>query len=165
MSLFWKTVIRARHFLDRNPGVQIGGGVPDFSLSDLKGREYSLYSYFPRKAVALWFTNLCETCQEKIDFLDEAYQARRERLEVLAISTLGADKSLPEKISRDRRFGFPLLLDPEDWLGKKLGFAHPNGACPMYNFLILDRRGKISFKHHLSAVSDKDFFNALKSAL
>ena len=164
-KIFWEAFIRARFLLHPYQGVKLGEAIPDFTLRDLKGRPYTLSSYLLQKSVVLWFTNLCSTCQERIGFLQDIYQSNREHLEVLAISTLGADQSAPERVLRDHRFDFPLLLDPADWLGKTLGLAHPGGACPMYNVLILDKKGGATFKHHLSAVSDEKFLEAVKASV
>ena len=164
-GLFWKVFIRARwrlHPLGKK-GAEEGRRIPDFTLGDLAGRPVTLSHLFPEKGAVLWFTNLCSGCEERIGFLQKTYEENRDRLEVLAISTLGGDRATPERIVRDHRIDFPLLLDPEDWLGRVLGFEHPGNACPLYNLLILDRSGNIRLRSHLSAISDAKFLDALRS--
>ena len=164
--LFWKAFIRVRWSFRSSGkrGKEIGDRIPDFTLSDLQGRRVTLSNAFPDKVVVLWLTNLCSSCEERVDLLQRIYKGNRDRLEVLAISTLGADRETPERIVRSHPIDFPLLLDPDDWLGRVLGFEHPGNACPLYNLLILDRFGKIRFKSHLSAISDAKFLDALRLA-
>lgn len=163
-ALFWKGLIYARWILASfsKRGTALGDCVPDFTLSDLTGKEVTLSDSFPKKAVILWLTNLCSSCEGRIPILNEVYERNRDRLEIIAISTLGNDRETPERILKTYNIDFPLLLDPEDWIGKVLGFEHPPGACPLYNLLILDQTGRISLRHHLSAIKDADFLAALK---
>lgn len=50
-SLFWKVFIRARWLFHspRKEGAEIGDRVPDFMLSDLTGRSFTLFENFPTK--------------------------------------------------------------------------------------------------------------------
>lgn len=163
-SLFWKVFIRAR-WLFRSPrkeGAEIGDRVPDFMLSDLAGRSFTLLENFSTKGAVLWLTNLCSSCEERISLLQRIYEKHRDRIEIFALSTLAEDRATPERILRTHRMTFPLLLDPGDWVGKRLGLPHPPGACPLYNLLILDSSGIVRFKSHLSAISDQTFLDALK---
>ena len=164
-GLFWKAFVYTRWLLDafKKRRVEIGERVPDFTLYDLYGQPVTLSDIVAKKAVVLWLTNLCSSCEERIDFLQRVYGQYRDRLEILAISTLGQDRATPERILRDHRFEFPLLLDPEDWVGKVLGLEHAEAACPLYNLLIVDRSGRVRFKSHLSAISDAKFLDAVRS--
>ena len=160
-AFFWKVFIRARWLFSFSgkKGAEIGARTPDFRLQDLSGRSFTLSDSFPRKAVVLWLTNLCSSCEERI------YEANRDRLEVFALSTLGEDRAKPERILRTHRMTFPLLLDPGDWVGKTLGLPHPIGACPLYNLLVLDDSGVIRFKSHLSVIGDETFLEMLRSVV
>lgn len=164
-ALFWKIFIRSRWLLNLfgKKGAEIGVRAPDFTLRDLSGRSFILLEVFPEKAAVLWLTNLCSSCEERIQLLQRVYKANRDRLEIFAISTLGEDRATPERILRTHRMTFPLLLDPDDWVGKTLGLPHPVGACPLYNLLVLDAAGIIRFKSHLSAIGDETFLKALRS--
>ena len=162
--IFWKFYIQFHWFLNvfRKKGAGLGDCVPDFTLSDLHGSPVTLSRCFPGKAVVLWMTNLCSTCEERIGFLQEVYAFLRDKVEILAVSTLGKDRNRPEQILKTHRMDFPLLLDPEDWIGRVLGFEHPGGACPLHNLLILDRFGRVRLRHHLSAISDEKFLETLR---
>lgn len=163
--LFWKIVIKARWRFSpaRREGTAVGERVPDFTLRDLSGRPFTLSDSFPDKSVVLWLTNLCASCEERIAFLQGIYEANHDHLEIFAVSTLGEDRATPERVLRTHRIGFPLLLDPEDWVGAALGLPHPPGACPLYNLLLLDRSGAIRLRSHLSAIKEEDFLKALES--
>lgn len=164
-DLFWKAAIHARWLLpsSRGVGIEIGQRIPDFTLCDFSGHPLTLSKVFPKKAAVLWLTNLCESCEEKISLLQGLHEVRSERLAIFAISTLGDDLSTPKRILAAHRMTFPLLLDPEDWVGKELKLEHPAGACPMYNLLILDQAGRVMFRHHLSAISEEKFLTLLRA--
>lgn len=163
--VFWKGFIKARWLIHSfgKKAVEAGEPIPDFTLCDLYGRPVTLSHAFPKKAVVLWLTNLCSSCEERIGLLQKVYTENRDRLEIIAISTLGNDRNTPERTLRAHRIGFPLLLDPEDWIGRVLKFEHPENACPLYNLLILDRSGRVRLKSHLSAISDEKFMDAVRS--
>ena len=77
------------------------------------------------------------------------------RVRVLAVSLLPVDDPLP--LESAPACGFPVLLDPEGLVGRRLGLAHPPGACPLHNFFVVDAAGRILLKHHLSAFSPEGF--------
>ncbi|MFY9268311.1 MAG: redoxin domain-containing protein [Candidatus Manganitrophaceae bacterium] len=164
-SLYWKISLRVGWFFRRRrrEGATVGSRLPDFTLRDLSGRPFTLSEVFPGRGAVLWFTNLCEGCEERINFLQRIYETNRNRLEIVALSTLGNDRATPERIVRTHRIDFPLLLDPDDWLGRVLRFEHPGNACPLYNLLILDSTGVVRFRSHLSAIGDEAFLKALGS--
>lgn len=163
--VFWKGFIHTRWLFHSfgKKAIEAGEGIPDFTLRDLYGRPVTLSHAFPKKAVVLWLTNLCSSCEERIGLLQTVYEENQDRLEIIAISTLGDDRDTPERILRAHRMDFPLLLDPEDWVGRILEFEHPGNACPLYNLLILDRSGRVRLKNHLSAIGDAKFLDAVRS--
>lgn len=163
-AIFWKILIYYRWMLTPfyKRGTGLGERVPDFGLLDFMGRKVTLSSAFPGKAVVLWLTNLCSSCEERIPLLQKVYEKDRDRIEIIAISTLGDDREIPEMMLKNHKIDFPLLFDPDDWIGKVLKFEHPPGACPLYNLLILDHSGRITLKHHLSAIKDDKFLEAIR---
>lgn len=140
----WKLLWPLRARLAR--GLAVGSTFPDFSLADTAGQVHRL-SEGDGRPTALWFTNFCEDCRSRIPLLQEAAG----RVRVLAVSILPVDDPLP--LESAPACGFPVLLDPEDVVGRRLGLAHPPGACPLHNFFIVDAAGRILLKHHLSAFS------------
>ncbi|MDE2489778.1 MAG: TlpA family protein disulfide reductase [Elusimicrobia bacterium] len=146
-----------------SPGAEVGGCFPDFTLKGLDGRAHSLYDARPGIRTALWLTNLCEDCRAKIPLLEELEAESAGRCRVLAVSILPVDDPLPARVVPD--CGFPILLDPEDVVGRRLGQTHPPGACPMRNLYLLDGTGRILFKHHLSALRPEAFRAAWRKTL
>ena len=121
-----------------------GQAFPDFTLRDTTGRPHALSSGGP---TVLWFTNLCEDCRSRAPLLGEMVDAG---LRVLAVSILPPYDPLP--LEYGKTAPFPVLLDPEDVVGRQLGLEHPPGTCPLHNLYILDRGRRVVFRHHLSAV-------------
>ncbi len=143
-----------------SPGTEVGGCFPDFRLRDLEGKTHFLYAAAPGVKTVLWLTNLCGDCRAKIPLLEELARASEGKLRVLAVSILPVDDPLPRKVAPACRF--PILLDPEDVVGRRLGQIHPSGVCPLRNVYIVDGRGRILFKHHLSAVDPEVFRRACR---
>ena len=148
-----------------SPGAEVGGAFPDLTLKDTNGRAHSLYDAAPGVRTVLWLTNLCEDCRARIPLLEEVHREAAGRFRVLAVSILPVDHPLPIEIAPS--CGFPILLDPEDVVGLRLGQTHPAGTCPMRNLYIVDGVGRILFKHHLSALKPEAFraaWRALQAA-
>ncbi len=146
--LLWRLSWKLRAM--RKRGLQVGDLFPDFSLVDLQGRRHRMSDAFPKKCAVLWFTNLCEDCRSKIPLLEELQREAGDRAQILAVSLLGDDRTLPVEVAKS--CDFPILMDPGDIVGRQLGLPHPAGACPLHNLFIVNKRGRIMFRHHLSAV-------------
>lgn len=146
---FWK--LRAA----RAKGLQVGDVFPDFTFWDVTGIRHSLSDIFPEKKAVLWFTNFCEDCRSKIPLLEELHKNEGGRFGIYAVSLLGNDLKWPRECASQA--SFPFLIDPDDLVGREMGLSHPPGTCPLQNFFILDRQGRILFRHHLSALSPDQF--------
>ncbi|MDP3543926.1 MAG: TlpA disulfide reductase family protein [Elusimicrobiota bacterium] len=136
-------------------GLEVGRYFPDFALDDEAGRSCSLSHNPAGKKTVVWLTNLCEDCRSKVPLLEELRLKADDRFRILAVSLLGDDETLPRQVSA--QCGFPILLDPEDIVGRKLGLTHPPQTCPLHNLFILDRDRRIEFRHHLSALKPEAF--------
>lgn len=121
-----------------------GDVFPDFTLRDTSGRSHALSSDGP---TVLWLTNLCEDCRLRAPLLGEMVRAG---LRVLAVSILAPDDPLPLEYGQSAPF--PLLLDPQDIVARRLGLRHPPETCPLYNLYIVGPDRRVLFRHHLSAV-------------
>lgn len=149
----WRLLWPVRAWWHR--GLEKGDYFPDFTLRDLTGLGYSLSDNPDGKMTVLWLTNLCEECRSKVPLLEELRREAGDRFRILAISLLGDDATLPRQISA--LCGFPILMDPEDIVGRKLGLSHPPQTCPLHNLFILDKDGRVVFRHHLSALKAESF--------
>lgn len=144
----WRLLWPLRSRLSR--GLAVGSAFPDFALRDTGGREHRL-SGGEGGLTALWFTNFCDDCLAQAPSLTELSGRAR----VLAVSILPVDD--PKPLAAARAWPFPVLLDPEDIVARRLGLAHPPGACPLHNFFVVDAEGTILLKHHLSALGPERF--------
>lgn len=136
-------------------GLEMGELFPDFTLTDLTGRSHTLSDDQDGRSTVLWLTNLCEDCRSKVPLLEELRREAGDRFRILAVSLLGDDPTLPRQVSV--QCGFPILMDPEDIVGHKLGLSHPPQTCPLHNLFILDKDGRVVFRHHLSALNPEAF--------
>ena len=152
----WKLLWPLRAWLHK--GLDVGDYFPNFTLNDEAGRGYSLSDNPAGKRTVLWLTNLCADCRSKIPLLEELRLKAGGSFRILAISLLGDERALPCEVSA--QCGFPILMDPTDIVAHKLGLIHPPQTCPLHNLYILDKEGRIVFRHHLSALKS-DVFRAL----
>lgn len=135
-------------------GLAPGSIFPDFALADTQGRRHAL-SDAGGRATVLWFTNLCADCRAQIPALHELVDQAGDRYRVLAISILDPADPLPARVAGECRF--PLLLDPEDIVSRRLGLAHPPGACPLTNLFLVSPSGRVLHRGHLSALGPERF--------
>lgn len=149
----WKLLWPIRAWWNR--GLEVGKIFPDFSLKDEAGREFALSDNPGGRRTVLWLTNLCEDCRAKVPLLEELRREAGDRFRVLAVSLLGDDAAPARAVSAQG--GFPVLLDPEDIVAHKLGLPHPAGSCPLHNLYILNKDGRIAYRHHLSALKPETF--------
>ena len=149
----WKLLWPVRAWLHK--GLEKGDYFPDFTLSDLSGRGYTLSANPGGKMTVVWLTNLCEDCRSKVPLLEELRREAGDRFRILAVSLLGDDATLPRQAAA--LCGFPFLMDPEDIVDHKLGLRHPPQTCPLHNLFILDKDGRVVFRHHLSALKPEAF--------
>lgn len=141
--------------------LQVGEVFPNFVLHDLTGRAFDLSRTFPAKGAVLWFTNLCDDCRNRAILLEEICREAGDHYDVAAVSLL----SEPETRRLADPWAFPVLLDPEDVVAKRLGLPHPPATCPLNNLFIVDKTGRVVFRHHLSAVNPDDFRSKWKSLM
>jgi len=149
---FWKLKFRLlSRFQDRSAKTH----VPEMRFEEADGTPVSVSDRLAgKKGALLWMTNLCEDCRRRTAFLQEIHAEYGDRIGILAVSVLTGDRETPAEVRRTLSFGFGLLEDPADEIANVLGYAHPPGACPLFNLLLFDANGKIRHKTHLSAVKD-----------
>jgi len=69
-----------------------GDKAPDFTLSSADGSRVTLSDALSNSdGVVLWFTNLCPGCEENVPAVQRIYLEYGGKVEVFAISQLGAD--------------------------------------------------------------------------
>lgn len=138
-----------------------GAVFPELSLSGPDGRRRSTLDGIGRRWLAVWLTNLCDDCRERIPWLEAMRRDSGGRLEPFAVSL---STNRPEDIARAlEAAAFPILLDAEDQVRFRLGIEHPGGACPLFNLYLLDPKGRVRLRAHLSTFSRETFDRAWRS--
>lgn len=145
-DIAWRMTWPWRAKLQENRGP--GSVMPDFELQGVDGRRYRL-SDDGGKRTLLWFTNLCDGCQKRAPLLNELLEKAGSILRVLAVNIL-PEEDTARRLSPTLKF--PILLDPEDIVQKRLGIAHPPGTCPLRNLYVIAPGRTVLLKHHLSAL-------------
>lgn len=138
--------------------LQLGQITPRFELPDAAHqRPVNLRDYQGKKPVLLYFTRIftekqyCPLCYPHIKAMNENYEEFiRLGAEVLMITS--TDKQQSEKVVRDLGLKMPLLSDPGCWVFRSYQVGQALGA-PLPAQFVLDREGKLRFKHLFSFFS------------
>jgi peroxiredoxin len=127
-----------------NNSLEIGQLTPDFELPQVQGDPVRLSDYRGQKPVVLAFTRIfteklfCPFCYPHIQDLKTRYGE---------IQALGAE--LLMITSTDLQLPYPLLMDPDCRTFRLYGVGQALGA-PLPGQFVLDREGKLRFKHVFS---------------
>ena len=132
----------------------------DFTLHDRKGKEHKL-SEFKGKYIVLMFTyEGCEACLEAMPILDGFYKRNKDKVEVIAISSVSKEDWLAEKSTVSFHEWNERASDIGLYYGLDTSFViiHPNG-----NILHMSRARLGSFfKELIEHVPDEEIKNLLK---
>lgn len=114
--------------------VGIGDALPDFTLRDIKGREWSNMDLMAKKTVInFWFTG-CGPCIKEMPELGRWVRKYRD-VTFLAVTFESAERI--EQIIKDNKFRFHQLVN-DDHLGTQVGVSS-------YPFtVVLDEEGRIT---------------------
>jgi peroxiredoxin len=115
-----------------------------------------------KKPILLWFTNLCPGCTEAAPGLDRIAKSF-ERVNVVAVSVLGADTTSARQFLTRTQVHFPLLLDlqgqaTDSWAGKPVP-----GSCPLLSLYFVNSKGIVQFATHYPGISDLELRKRLKA--
>jgi peroxiredoxin len=100
--------------------VEVGEPLPDFTLTDVNGKQVQLSSFRGKPLVLTFFASWCNPCEKEMPLLQRAHDDDPNRFGALAVSydDLAGD-------SRDfvRRLGvtFPVGLDPDGQVKRAYG--------------------------------------------
>jgi len=150
--------------------LSLGALTPDFEQTDItNGGLVKLSSYRGVKPVILAFTRIftenqyCPLCYPHIKAMNENYQRFTERgIEVLMITSTDTQQS--QKVVKDLGLKMPLLSDPSCLSFQAYGVGQALGA-PLPAQFVLDKEGKLRFKHLFSFLSPNAEIDTLLNVL
>lgn len=121
---------------------KLGDVMQDFTFTAADGTEYKLSRLLQeKKAVVLnfWFLS-CNPCKQEFPYLQEAYEAYKDVLEVLAINPVDADNGQIAAYARDLGLSFPMGSGDKAWEAAMKILAYPTTV-------IIDRFGSVAMIH------------------
>ncbi|MGI0078159.1 MAG: thioredoxin family protein [Nitrososphaerales archaeon] len=147
----------------------IGERAPDFDLSGVDGKRYSLASFDHKQILVVIFTgNGCPTArahEDTMKAIQENYSVKG--VQLLAINSNNSSLSPPDSFSemikkaRDKSFNFPYLKDLDRRVAREYG-----AICTPHVFIFdelrtLRYKGRIDDSRDPSRVITRDLQNAL----
>ncbi|MFZ5800416.1 MAG: peroxiredoxin family protein [Candidatus Omnitrophota bacterium] len=144
-----------------------GEDAPDFSLKDFSGKEFTLSTELrDKKAVLLWFTNLCQGCQLKLPEMEKIKNIYDEKgIEVVAVSVLGEDEKTVENIIRKKRLTLRFLYDPINMVTDSFGGGHSIGVCPLRNLFLIGKDRKTLYIGRYPGAEESEILYQLNKVL
>jgi peroxiredoxin len=128
----------------------------DFTLTDLKGKSWTLQSLHGKVVLVNFWATWCPPCRKEMPDLDTLYRKFKDRgLVVLAISDEEIAKVKP--FLAERNLSFPILLDP----GRKINELFRIDGIP--KTFIYNREGKLAAQS-IDMRTQKQFLEMLSRA-
>ena len=135
--------------------IKLGETTPDYELPDITNyREVRLSSYLSKRPVLLAFTRIftekqyCPLCYPHIKAMNENYERFTEKgVEVLMITSTDTQQS--QKVVKDLDLKMPLLFVFCCCIFQSYKVGQALGA-PLHAQFLLDKQGKLRFKHLFS---------------
>lgn len=107
------------------------------NLTKLGGGTISLAEYQGKKPVVVDFwASWCPNCRRDMPHLNSFYEKYKDRVEVIAIN-LQENESTVANFIADRRFSFPVALDPGAQASSAFGIQYTN------THILIDKNGQI----------------------
>lgn len=150
--------------------LKLGETTPSFELPDVTHKcQVKLLDYIGARPVILAFTRIftekqyCPLCFPHIKALNQNYQQfTRHGVEILMITS--TDYKQSQKVIQDLGLEMPLLSDPKCSVFRAYGVGQALGA-PLPAQFVLDRQGKLRFKHLFSFLSPNADIQILLNAI
>ncbi len=159
VSFYWLVLTCLPILINAQQGQpMIGQIAPAFSLTGLDGKSYSLEQLRGKYVVIHFATTWCPFCNAEAPYLEQLYQAYRDKGVQVLIIDVKEDKELIEKWLQRFNLSFPVLLDEN---GTIATIYAPEGVqpdlarheVPIASNLIIDKEGKIRFYSLLNTTS------------
>ena len=118
--------------------LEIGSEPPDFSVSDLEGRQIALSEFKHRKIVVLYFwATGCDLCMRAMPTIEKMHHAFEERtVEILAVN-VGDDSDQVRRFSDRNKYTFRMVADEDRAIGDLFGV----GEIPA--LVVVNRDGRV----------------------
>lgn len=127
----------------------------DMTVTTPDGTTYKISEILKeKKAVVLnfWYIN-CGPCQMEFPYMQDAYEAYKEDLEILALNPYdGTDETVAE-FQKKYELTFPMAVADEEWAVRMGLQAYPTTV-------VIDRYGIVSFVH-VGMITEVEEFNKL----
>lgn len=169
-SLFNERFFRNFFPIPASSSLNLGETTPDFALPDLtNGQLVKLSDYRGKQPVILALTRIftekqyCPFCYPHIKALNENYEKFTNRgVEVLMITS--TDERQSQIVVSDLKLKMPLLSDPSCNVFRAYGVGQALGA-PLPGQFVLDRQGKLRYKHLFSFLDHNASIEKLLEAI
>lgn len=90
-------------------GIKTGVLAPDFTLTDLAGKEVKLTNYRGKKVMLNFWATWCPPCKAEMPAMEKVYQQKSAEIEILAIN-LDPQNDVSGFVN-ENKLSFPVLLD------------------------------------------------------
>jgi peroxiredoxin len=150
--------------------LELGSIAPEMQIEDVRnGRQIKLSDYRGVQPVILYFTRIftdrqyCPFCYPHIKAMNERYAEFVDRgVEVLMITS--TDREQSKIVVQDLGLKMPLLSDPSCGRFRRYNVGQALGA-PLPAQFVLDRSGRIIFKHLFSFIQHNADIDVLLEAI
>lgn len=150
--------------------LRLGATTPDFELLDItNNRKVRLSNHRGKQPILLAFTRIftekqyCPLCYPHINAMNESYERFTEKgVEVWMITSTDTVQS--QKVVQDLSLNMPLLSDPSCRTFQAYQVGQALGA-PLPAQFLLDKQGKLRFKHLFSFLSPNADIKTLLTAI
>lgn len=135
--------------------LSLGDMMYDIAVTTADGTEYKLSELLEEKdAVVLNFWYLeCQPCRAEFPYLQEAYEAYSDKIEILALNPINTDEAAIAAFQEEFGLTFPVAACNPKWQ-EALGMtAYPTTV-------VIDRYGTISMIH-TGSIPDADMFKTI----
>lgn len=141
----------------RTTRYSVGSVLHDFTLPSIYGQPYTLSEILQeKKAVVLNFwATWCGPCQMEFGYLREAYQLRRDEIEVLAVDDAGTNDNLQgvKQFANSYGLTFPVIFD------EQIRLANMFGVSSYPTTVVIDGEGVVCEIHVGAIPSTEQFLN------
>lgn len=135
--------------------LKLGDSIFDFTVTTPDGTAYTISELLnDKEAVVLNFWYLeCSPCRAEFPYLQEAYEAYSDKIEVLALNPVNQDEAAIADFQKELGLTFPVAMCDPAWADVMQLTAYPTTV-------VIDRYGVVSLIHTGSITSADTFEDA-----